>query len=113
FTNNENNAIRLYGAGNNPKEFVKDGFHQHVIHGEASVDPAQRGTKSCIWYERSLAAGESWTLRLRLSPQELENPLAAVDSTVGTRRGEADEFYETVHPPKANAEERRIQRQAL
>ncbi|MGH9641327.1 MAG: MGH1-like glycoside hydrolase domain-containing protein, partial [Terriglobales bacterium] len=113
FTNNESNAIRLHGASTNPKPFVKDGFHRHVIHGEASIEPAQRGTKSCVWYERSLASGESWTLRLRLAPHELENPLKDVDATITTRRADADEFYEAVHPPKASAEDCRIQRQAL
>jgi hypothetical protein len=113
FTNNESNAIHLYGASTNPKPFVKDGFHRHVIHGETSIEPAQRGTKSCIWYQRSLAPGESWTLRLRLTPHELESPLKDVDASISTRRAEADEFYETVHPPRATAEERRIQRQAL
>jgi hypothetical protein len=113
FTDNENNSVRLYGCANNPKPYVKDGFHCHVIHGEASVNPAQCGTKSCIWYQRSLGAGESWVLRLRLTPEELRDPLAPVDETIRTRRAEADEFYETVHPPKATAEERRIQRQAF
>jgi hypothetical protein len=113
FTDNENNSVRLYGCANNPKPYVKDGFHRHVIHGEASVNPAQCGTKSCIWYQRSLGPGESWVLRLRLTPQELRDPLAPVEETIRTRHAEADEFYETVHPPKATAEERRIQRQAF
>ena len=113
FTDNENNAVRLYGSANNSKRFVKDGFHRHVIHGEASVEPAHCGTKSCVWYQRTLAPGESWMLRLRLSPKELAAPLADIDETIRTRRAEADVFYETVHPPKASTEERRVQRQAL
>ena len=32
---------------------------------------------------------------------------------VAQRRREADEFYEALHPPKATADERRVQRQAL
>ena len=113
FTDNENNAVRLHGASTNSKPFVKDGFHRHVIHGEASIEPEEHGTKACLWYRRSLAPGESWVLRLRLTPKEIENPLKEVDATIDTRRAEADEFYKTVHPPKATAEECRIQRQAL
>ena len=99
FTDNENNAVRLYGCSSNPKPYVKDGFHRHVIHGEASVNPAHTGTKSCIWYQKSLGAGESWVLRLRMTPQQLRDPLATVDETIRTRSAEADEFYETVYAP--------------
>src|SRR5260370_39472753 len=66
-----------------------------------------------MWYQTALGPGESWVLRLSLTPQELRDPLAPVEETIRTRRAEADEFYETVYPPKATAEERRIQRQAL
>lgn len=113
FTDNESNIVRLYGASSNPKRHVKDAFHRHVIHGEASLETAQQGTKSCMWYQRTLVPGEAWVLQLRLTPQELNDPLREVDAIVRTRRAEADEFYEAIHPPKASAEECRIQRQAL
>jgi len=113
FTDNENNTVRLYGSANNPKRFVKDAFHRHIIHGEETIEPAECGTKSCLWYKRDLAPGESWVLRLRLTKEVVADPLATVDQTISLRRAEADQFYDTVHPPKATAEERRIQRQAL
>ena len=51
--------------------------------------------------------------RFRLTQDELTAPLEAVDGIVGQRRAEADEFYATVHPPKATDDERLVQRQAL
>ena len=52
-------------------------------------------------------------LRLRLTPEELAAPLNDVDEIVRRRKAEADEFYASVHPAAATAEEKAIQRQAL
>ena len=43
----------------------------------------------------------------------MDHPLDDVDNIVTRRKKEADQFYAVVHPPKATAEERDIQRQAL
>ena len=40
-------------------------------------------------------------------------PLEDVDKIIADRKREADEFYATVHPPKASEDERRVQRQAF
>jgi hypothetical protein len=39
--------------------------------------------------------------------------VAGVERIIAERRREADEFYDTVHPPKATEDERRVQRQAF
>ena len=52
-------------------------------------------------------------LRLRLSDQLLSDPLAEVDALVAQRKREADEFYATIHPPRATPDECLVQRQAL
>ena len=52
-------------------------------------------------------------LRIRLAPDKLPRPLADVDNVIESRKNEADEFYEAIHPPKATAEEKLIQRQAF
>src|SRR5207302_1759864 len=36
-----------------------------------------------------------------------------IDGIFAARRAEADEFYASLHPPRASAEERNIQRQAF
>src|SRR5579884_2269317 len=113
FTDNETNAPRVYGPGvHSRSEFVKDAFHRFVVHGEPAVNPARRGTKSCIHYQFDVPAGGSVVLRLRLSDQA-DAPLAEVDQVVARRKAEADEFYGTIHKQKATEDERRVQRQAF
>jgi hypothetical protein len=78
-----------------------------------AVNPVPLGTKACFDYKVLVKAGQSSVLRLRLTPESLEDPLASVDSIVAQRKSEADHFYAAVHPPRATEEERMIQRQAL
>ncbi|MBI3893637.1 MAG: glucosidase [Candidatus Wallbacteria bacterium] len=114
FTDNETNGARVYGPGNTSrKPWVKDAFHRHLIEGEASVNPADEGTKAALHYIRSVPAGGSTVVRLRLTPDAPARPLASLDRVVAQRRGECDEFYDSIHPPKATADEKAIQRQAI
>ncbi len=113
FTDNETNAVRLYGDwAANRKPHVKDAFHRFVIHGEPCIS-REGGTKSCAHYRYNVPSGGSVVLRLRLSSHPNPDPLTDVDDIVQLRQQEADEFYETVHPPQATPEERLVQRQAL
>jgi len=114
FTDNETNAPRIFGPGaTSRKPYTKDAFHRHIVNGEASVNPDGVGTKACVHYVTRIAAGRSAVWRLRLTPESPAQPLDDVDAIVRQRRAEADEFYETIHPPRATADERLVQRQAL
>ena len=114
FTNNETNASHLYGpSAVNRSRYVKDAFHRLVVNGEQCVNPRQFGTKACIHYRCEVAGKDSIVFRLRLTDKEMANPLRDVDKVVKERKKEADEFYETVHPPKATEEEKLIQRRAF
>jgi hypothetical protein len=67
-----------------------------------------------LHYDNKLVpAGGSVVVRLYLTDKFLSNPLTGIDEVIATRRAEADEFYETIHPASATEDERRIQRQAL
>jgi mannosylglycerate hydrolase MGH1-like protein len=113
FTNNETNFERLHGCAS-PTPFVKDAFHRHVIHGEACTNPAMSGTCAAVHYGPvAIPPGKSAVWRLRLSDGRPDDPIGDVDDVVDERRREADAFYESVHPPRASEDERRIQRQAL
>jgi hypothetical protein len=113
FTDNETNAPRVYGSwAANRKPHVKDAFHRYVVNGEACVKH-ESGTKSCIHYCYDVAAGDSVVLHFRLSSRPQSDPLTDAEDIVHLRQQEANEFYETVHPPEATPEERLIQRQAL
>jgi hypothetical protein len=115
FTNNETHAERVFGpAGFSRSPFVKDAFHRHIIHGEACVNPGQTGTKAALHYRLDLPAGGGAVLRFRLSDRgNLATALADVDATITKRKQEADQFYAALHPPRATADERHVQRQAL
>ena len=115
FTYNETNSPRVWGEGvQSRKPYVKDAFHRHIINGEASVNPEQRGTKACVHYPAlNVPAGGSVVVRLRLADKSLTRPLDQVDEIVGQRKQEADEFYASIQPKEASEDERRVQRQAL
>ena len=67
FTENETNNERLF-ASPNRTSYVKDGINNCVVNGHAAaVNPAGCGTKTAPHYVLEIAAGESATVRLRLS----------------------------------------------
>jgi hypothetical protein len=113
FTDNETNAQRLFGIPS-ANQYFKDAFHRAIVNGEQeAVNPNRTGTRSCVHYEYVVPAGGSVVVRLRLTPEQLKAPLGDVDQIVAQRRAEADEFYAAIHPPKATADEKSIQRQAF
>ena len=67
FTENETNFQRLYGSAN-PQPYVKDAFHEYIVGGRReAVNPAQAGTRAAAVYRKTLAPGETVTVRLRLT----------------------------------------------
>ncbi|HUB68634.1 MAG TPA: hypothetical protein VL981_14210 [Candidatus Methylacidiphilales bacterium] len=118
FTENETNRARLFGQPNTVP-FVKDAFHEALIHGRAdAVNPEGTGTKMAPHYEKIIAPGAAWTLRFRLADQ---NHLPAESDAFGDiftgileqRRREADAFYQAHLPYPPESEEFRIMRQSL
>jgi len=113
FTDNETNAMRLYGVPS-ARRYYKDAFHRAIVNGEQdAINPERTGTKACLHYEYTVPAAGSVVVRLRLSPNLLKTPLKDVDEVIARRRLEADEFYAAVQPPKATEDEKRVQRQAF
>ncbi|HYI08752.1 MAG TPA: glucosidase [Thermoanaerobaculia bacterium] len=115
FTDNETHAERVFGSPSR-SAFVKDAFHRAIVNGEESAtNPARTGTKACAWLRYEVEPGASATVLMRLRPGDgREHATAeALHAIVDTRRGEADAFYEAIHPPRATAEEKNIQRQAF
>jgi hypothetical protein len=114
FTNNETNGAALYGRdAASASPFTKDAFHRQIVNGEACVNPEGVGTKACLHYKVSVPGRGSSVWHLRLTPSALTGALIDVDTIVQQRRAEADEFYAEIHPPKATADEKLVQRQAL
>ena len=115
FTDNETNTVRVFGFPNS-SPYCKDAFHDYVIHGSReAVNPAQVGTKAAAHYSRVIGAGETQTIRLRLSDQMNGGSLAAAEFTqiFALRQQEADAFYQRVTASALTPEMRSVQRQAL
>lgn len=112
FTNNETNAQRVYGAPN-ATPYVKDAFHRHIINGESCVNPHNVGTKAGIHYLLTIEPGQSESITLVLGRGDAPEVRKRAERVFVERQREADEFYASVHPPKATNDEKLIQRQAL
>ena len=118
FTNNETNAMRLFG-GENSTPYVKDGINDYVVAGRLdAVNPALIGTKAAARHRLVVPAGGSRTVRWRLRPVDA-TPVAGgelgadLDAVLARRRAEADEFYQAITPPALDPDSAMIMRRAL
>ncbi|MGI5135614.1 MGH1-like glycoside hydrolase domain-containing protein [Streptomyces sp. CA-106110] len=113
FTENDTNNERIFGSPN-ATPYVKDGIDRYIVHGETgAVNPRQTGTKASVHHVLTVPAGDSTTVRLRLTDIELADPWAEFHQLLDTRRSEADVFFEGVVPDGLAEDERRMVRQAL
>ena len=132
FTENETNSERLFGQPNT-SPYVKDAFDTYLVQGQhEAVNPAQTGTKAAALMHMSVPAGQSQTIRLRLTQtaqpageqeQAAVNGLASVpaasflfgqafEDTLQARREEADAFYAAITPATLSPDARSVMRQA-
>jgi hypothetical protein len=113
FTDNETNRER-FGEGANPSPYVKDAFHAAVVDGRAeATNPAEVGTKAAAHLRAVVEPGATWTVRLRLTDEALEQPFAVFDRVAAGRREEADEFYAETIPAAVPDDAKLVMRQAL
>ncbi len=115
FAENETNTARHPGTPG-AAVFAKDAFDRHVVHGIAdAVNPARAGTKAAPLFVRTVGAGETAELKLRLAggPSIRDALGAAFEATFELRRLEADEFYRRVTPFPLPEDMRNVQRQAF
>jgi hypothetical protein len=113
FCENESNVEKLFGSAPTGRLY-KDGLNDYVVHGlEKAVDP-HTGTKAAGIYRRTIAAGASTTIRVRLS-SGLARAAAFTDfdRVFGQRKSEADAFYAGLQSKVRDDDLRRIQRQAF
>ena len=117
FTDNETNTRKLYNTPDGPA-FAKDGINDYVVNSDkAAVNPGHRGTKASADYKLTVAAGETVTVKLRLTDKQAAsevNPLGPeFDQMFTTRLREADEFYGEVIPRDLSADAKSVMRQAF
>jgi len=111
FTDNNANALRLWGIPNNG--YAKDAFAQYLIEANhAAVNPERKGTKACGYYMWHLAAGEERSVTLKLAPRVGAAP--DDDATVfQSRLAEADQFYRSVPSVPLSSDGVNVCRQAF
>ncbi len=116
FTENETNNKRIFGS-ENAGPYVKDGINDLIVDGkEDTVNPGNQGTKAAAHYPLKLGAGETATIRLRLSdlaPNAMGDPFKKFADILESRQQEADAFYESITPEGISKDEARVMRQAL
>jgi hypothetical protein len=119
FCDNETNEAELFG-GTGASPFPKDGINDHVVSGDATVNPAQTGTKAAWWYHLTVPGGARVELRLRLHQPDEGSPDSrddwsgsSFDGIVASRRADADAFLAAIMPSGADDEAAAIVRQAI
>lgn len=115
FCENETNTPALYGSA--VEGYFKDGFHQRLIHGNTSAtNPQQQGSKVGLHHALMIPAGQSRSIRVRLSrvgKGKKADAFAEFDGLMALRRAEADAFYGDLQAHLVNDDARLVQRQAL
>jgi hypothetical protein len=113
FCENETNVAKLYGS-EETGHLYKDGFHDYLVGGRKHAVGSHKGTKAAGIYRRTVAAGASTIIRVRLSPGPPKPaPFADFEQIFGLRKSEADAFYAELQGKVLDEDLRRIQRQAF
>ena len=115
FCENETNAQRLFGSRSSTP-YPKDGINDHVIHGAATVNPAQEGTKATFWYQVTVEPGRNrGTVAAAgtAAAADLSVFGPAFDEVLSQRRAEADAFYAELTPAGTSLEDAMIMRQGF
>ncbi|MFZ5779268.1 MAG: MGH1-like glycoside hydrolase domain-containing protein [Pseudomonadota bacterium] len=113
FCENDTNVAKLYGC-DGADRLYKDGLHDFVVRGREQAANDVRGTKAAGIFRRTVQAGESVTVRVRLiagRPQAA--PFTGFDAIVAQRMAEADAFYAELQAKMHDEDLRLIQRQAF
>src|SRR6185312_10636306 len=112
FCENESNVERLFASAPTGRPY-KDGLNDYVVHGQEKAVDSRKGTKGAGIYRRTIAAGASTTIRVRLSGGPAKaSPFADFEQVFAQRKSEADAFYAGLQGNVGDEDLRRIQRQA-
>jgi len=116
FTENETNNERIFGTPN-ASRYVKDGINNYLVYGQQdAINPGRSGTKAAAHYQSTIGAGQTATIRLRLSelaPGSIGDPFKGFSEIMQARQREADAFYRAITPERVGDDEARVMRQAL
>lgn len=92
----------------------KNAFHKQICQKITPSNPPTSGSKAALHcFEKAVPAGRSVKFLFRFSNQQQKDALKDVEQIIAERKKESDDFYQSIHPPKATEEEKMIQRQAF
>ncbi|GEP56585.1 MGH1-like glycoside hydrolase domain-containing protein [Reyranella soli] len=113
FCENETNVTKLYGCEPTGRLY-KDGFNDYLVGGAKDAVGSHKGTKAAGIFRRTVAAGASTTIRVRLSVGSPgPEPFDDFERIFSLRKSEADAFYAGLQSKVVDEDLRRIQRQAF
>jgi hypothetical protein len=116
FCENETNSRRLYSVDDGT-QYPKDSINDYLIYGASdAVNPERMGTKASAHYRITIGAGETQTVRLRLTDSASTSGSSMsreFDRLFAQRQREADEFYATVIPANLSGDARNVMRQSI
>jgi hypothetical protein len=112
FCNNETNDLKLYNSADE-KKYCKDAINDHIIHNSSTIDPDRGGTKASANYDLMISAGQSQTIRLRLSNKNFDNAFSDFENIFSQRVDETNIFYAELQKQITNDDEKMVQRQAF
>lgn len=115
FTDNETNLNKATGA-QNETPFVKDAFHDAVIHGinRRKLHNRKLGTKFSPMYQLKVKGGDTKTIYCRLTNKLENRPFdQGFENIFATRKQEANDFYQKTLPTDLSEDLKNIQRKAL
>ena len=110
FCDNETNTQRLYNY-NDGKAYHKDGINDHIVVGAQSVN-LQKGTKAAFNFDKIVPAGQTITIKLRLTP-DADAGFNDFDILFNATLAEADAFYKDIQQGKTDGDRALVQRQAF
>ncbi|MFT4024070.1 MAG: glucosidase [Flavihumibacter sp.] len=112
FCENDTNRRRFTGK-KGLFGFVKDGINEYIVNRKRGVvNRRQKGTKAAAHYNIAVEPGETVILKMRLSKEPHEYPFHDYDHIFYQRQVENEEFYDDLQQGVADADDRRLQRQA-
>src|SRR2546426_5187033 len=91
FTENESNSRRLFDAPNE-SPYVKDAFHEYVVHGRQDSVRRDGGTKASAVYVMDVPGTGEYSVDLRLTREDDERvlPFRDFEQVFADRKAEAD-----------------------
>jgi len=112
FCDNETNCPKLYDH-HDGKKFCKDDINNYIINGSPAINPDRGGTKASANYDLTIGAGQSQTIRLRLTKNKSDNAFTDFDTIFNQRIEETNTFYAELQKDIKSDDEKTVQRQAF